>query len=309
MKKASLPLCIAGAFFSSFLFAATASAATINIAVENSAPSVGQTMQVNVTIDTQGASANAVQAEITFPPNLFRLEKINDGSSAVSLWIDPPAGAASASGTIDLAGIIPGGFSRADGELFSFELLPLASGAGAVQVASATVLANDGAGSALPVDLGSATINVSAAGSSTAGAPGAPLTAPSVDYSAPNPFTPQIESDHNIFNGQYFLVFTTTDSGSGIDHYEVLEVPSGGSVEPRSSWHLATSPYLLTDQSLSSDIYVRAVDHDGNFIVVKVPARYPYRSWNFWILVGIAILFVIVVLLLFIWMRRWRRHT
>lgn len=304
MKKISLPLFAAGAFLPLFLFAVNASAATINVTVDNSAPPAGQLVQVNVTLDTQGANANAVQAEITFPPDLFRLEKINDGSSAVSLWIGAPT--ASASGTIDLAGIMPGGFSGADGELFSFELRALTAGPGAVQVASATVLANDGAGSPLPVALGSATISVSPATTST---PGTPPTAPPVDYSAPNPFTPQIVSDPDIFNGNYFLVFATTDSGSGIDHYEVLEVPSGASERPFSSWQVATSPYLLKDQALSSDIYVRAVDHDGNFIVVKVPARYPYAQLDYWEPLGIAILVVIVVLSLFIWMRRQRRHT
>jgi hypothetical protein len=303
MKKILLSYS-AGAVSSLFLFVACANAATINITVDNDVPVVGQTVQVDVTLDTQGASANTVQAEVTFPPDAFRLEKINDGSSAVSLWINPPVG--SASGKIDLAGIMPGGFIGSDGQIFSFELRPLSSGTSTIQVASATVLANDGLGSPLSVDLGSVAINVDPATTSISGAP--PI-APPVDYSAPNPFTPQIESDSNIFNGEYFLVFATTDSGSGVDHYEVLEVPSNGSAQSFSSWHVATSPYLLTDQGLSSDIYVRAVDHDGNFIVVKVPARYPYKRWDHWTLLGLAILVVIAVLLLFIWTRRRRQHT
>jgi hypothetical protein len=230
------------------------------------------------------------------------LKNITDGDSVVSLWIDPPA--TEASGTIDLAGIMPGGFDGANGPIFSFTLEALAPGTGVIRVARATVLANDGQGTPLPISTESVSVTVDPAPANSA--PAIPV-APAVDYTAPNPFTPQIVSDPGIFGGQYFLVFSTTDNSSGIDHYEVLEAPSGSSEKSFSSWHVATSPYLLTDQTLSSDIYVRAVDHDGNFIVVKLPAEHPYAQWGRWGLWTGAAFIVLVVLLLFIWKLRRRR--
>ena len=291
------------ALLSAFLLFSIVHAAEVDVTMANNAVTQDQTVQANVSLDTKGESANAVQAEVTFSPGMFKFEKIEDGGSAVSLWVSPPK--ESSPGVIDFAGIMPGGFTGTNGLLFSIELQPLGVGTGTIQVASATVLANDGLGSPLSVDVGSASINVIAANTSSISVPPSALQN---EYAAPNPFVPQIVSDPNIFNGRYFLVFSTTDSQSGIDHYEVLEVPSGASGKPFSSWQSAVSPYVLTDQSLSSDVYVRAVDHDGNFVVVKIPARHPSVRWNYWGLSLAVVVILAFVLLLSIWKRRRRSH-
>ena len=136
----------------------------------------------------------------------------------------------------------------------------------------ATALANDGNGSPLPVTLTQTSIlvgNSVYAGSSTV-----------ENYSgiAPELFTPVVASDPHIFNGAFFLVFSAVDKGSGVDHYEILETPTDPSSRVTPSWQAATSPYLLQDQSLSSNIYVRAVNHNGAYLVVELPARYPYSA-------------------------------
>jgi hypothetical protein len=188
----------------------------------------------------------------------------------VSFWIVPPA--ASSSGEINLAGVVPGGYDGPSGSLVSFILTPIASGEGDIGIATATVLANDGNGSALPVTLTRMNISVGSSiytGSSTA-----------EQYSgiAPELFTPVVTSDPNVFNGAFFLVFSAIDKGSGIDHYEVLETPTNPSSRVTPSWQAAVSPYLLQDQSLSSNIYVRAVNHNGAYLVVELPARYSYNA-------------------------------
>jgi len=86
---------------------------------------------------------------------------------------------------------------------------------------------------------------------------------------------PIVTTDPNIYDGKYFLVFSTTDKGSGINYYDVAEVPAGVVVGEHSPWVTATSPYLLKNQSLSSDIYIRAVNNAGIATIVKVPARFP----------------------------------
>lgn len=272
-----------------------AHAAEINVTAQNSSIYENQVLQINVTLDTQNDDANAVQGEIIYPANLFKLEQINDGGSVVSLWLNTPAESTSSAGKIDFAGIMPGGFTGSAGTLFSFILQPLTTGTGTIEISSSTILANDGQGTPLPV---ATTTNASVVvyPSNGSSAPSVPFT----DYTPPNPFTPEIVSDPNIFGGKYFLVFDTTDAESGIDHYEVLEAPGG-------SWHIATSPYLLTDQNLSSDIYVRAVDHAGNFIVEEVPARYPEsKTHNMWLNIGIVLLIIVVLLLPWMWHRQRR---
>ena len=51
--------------------------------------------------------------------------------------------------------------------------------------------------------------------------------------------------DPKIFSGQYFVAFAASDAQSGIDHYEVLEVPAGwqvvlagGTFEPEPPEHV-----------------------------------------------------------------------
>jgi hypothetical protein len=85
------------------------------------------------------------------------------------------------------------------------------------------------------------------------------------------------------------LVFSTQDKGSGIDYYEVKEesqfllfrlLPS--------KWHRAESPYLLRDQSLSSRIYVKAVDRAGNKQFAELlPKRliHWYEDYSFWFII------------------------
>lgn len=287
------------AFLASAFCASAARAATLTIAASPSA-ALGQSFLVNVVLDTQGDDVNALQGEIVFPPNLFTLKDINDGSSPISLWIEPPH--ETASGTIVFSGIIPGGFTGSASSVVSAALVPIANGIGSVDIQNAQLLRNDGNGSMIALTTAGQAIGV-----------GSSISTPSAELfpssTTPQTFIPIVAQDPDIYGGAYFLVFSTTDKGSGIDHYEVLEVPSGESVESSSPWSVATSPYLLTDQGLSSDIYVRAVGHDGNFIIVKVPARHPRVRWDIWGLLGAGVLIVLVVLSLFVWMRRRRRHT
>jgi len=235
-----------------------AHAATLGVVVGDATPNIGQPVRVDIPLDTQGEDANAIQGKIIFPSAAFKLESIVDGDSPVSFWIDAPSEVAS--GVVAFSGIMPGGFTGRTNSVVSLILLPLASGPGSITFQNTELLRNDGTGSAISLSTSSVTLAVSSV-VATSSAPGI-----SASLTGPDPFTPVISHDPNIYDGQYFLAFSTTDKGSGIDHYEVLE---------GSTWQVATSPYLLQDQSLSSDIYVRAVDHSGNFIVVKVPAEHP----------------------------------
>ncbi len=236
-----------------------ARAATVGVVAPNPTPEIGQPFRIDIPLDTQGDTANAIQAQIVFPPDQFILQRVNDGASPVSFWIDPPDEIAS--GIVAFSGIMPGGFQGSASSVVSLWFTATKAGAGAISLGNVQLLRNDGRGTPMATATGTSMIYVSASV--------ATATAPRrISFVAPETFTPVISQNPDVFGGKYFLVFSTTDKGSGIDHYEILETPS-------HAWQVATSPYLLTNQSLSSDIYVRAVDHDGNFIVVKVPAEHP----------------------------------
>jgi hypothetical protein len=272
-------------------------AATLSIMTSPSVV-VGQPFRVDIALDTQGDDMNAIQGEISFPPSLLTFKNIDDGDSPVSLWIEPPH--ETSSGTIVFSGIIPGGFTGNASSVVGVMFVPVVSGTGTIGIDNAELLRNDGQGSVIALTKTGQTIAI---GSSVAGPSGVSLP-PST---TPQKFTPTIANNPNIYGGSYFLVFSTTDKGSGIDHYDVLEVPAGESIGKDPLWVAAASPYLLKDQTLSSDIYVRAVNNDGGSTIVKVPARFPKNIVAQAGSVGFTLLLVVLIILLLYLVVRRRR--
>jgi hypothetical protein len=249
--------------------------------------------QVGLIMDTEKESVNALEAHVTFDPKEFSVSGISDGGSVVDLWLEHPT-VSNDAGTIDISGIVPGGIDTPQGTIITITIVPEQTGtSGGFTIVSGRVLLNDGKGTPAKLSFSSNPFPITTAPLSTSTSP--------VDTEAPGPFTPEIARDQNLFGGQYFLVFAATDIHSGIDHYEILEVPRGksGSIV---SWQEVQSPYVLRDQTLSSDIYLRAVDKTGNFRVVKLPATSKGVSFvsspraeyllPFAILIGIGILWL-----------------
>lgn len=267
-------------------------------------PPLASSDEMLVTINTAGQSVNAIELHLTFDPTLFSVRSVSDGGSVVDLWIEQPS-FSNVSGTIDMQGIIPGGITTVSGTIATIEIVPQPGEAtGMMSVATGTVLLNDGQGTPAPLTFVNAQFPLAEVASSSPVGP--------VDTTPPNPFTPIVTSNPNIFGGQYFLVFSATDEDSGIDHYEVLETAASGTIGNVANWQVATSPYLLKDQTLSSDIYVRAVDRAGNFRVVEIPAAEARATGeartfhpSLWMLFGILI--VVVLIILAAWFKK-RKH-
>ncbi len=264
-------------------------------------PIASDAVRIGLVLDTQGASINAIEAHLTFDPSLFAITEVDDGGSVVSAWIDEPA-FSNDKGTVDLAGIIPGGINTANGTIVTIAIAPRAPGNRAsFTVASASALLNDGEGTPAKLTITSPGFTLAPP------SPPATDTMSSADTEAPDIFTPKIGQDPALFDGKYFLVFGTTDARSGIDHYEVQE--------GMGSWQVATSPYALHDQTLSSDILVRAVDRAGNFRVARVLSEHPADGTSREVgntkavFFGIIIVFAItIILLLWIILRRRKKE-
>ena len=88
-----------------------------------------------------------------------------------------------------------------------------------------------------------------------------------VDTTSPLPIKTEVSSDEYLYDGQYFLIFSTTDKGSGVDYYTVQE---GAYITDN-----AKSPYVLQDQTKQDAIIITAYDKAGNFI------RYNYQENTF----------------------------
>jgi hypothetical protein len=77
-----------------------------------------------------------------------------------------------------------------------------------------------------------------------------------IDTSPPLPVQGSITREATMFDNKYYLTFTSRDTSSGIDYYDVSE---GGTTTTGAS-----SPYVLEDQTRRSTIIVVAVDKAGN---------------------------------------------
>lgn len=266
IKKLVILIWFSIALIFGFLIIPQAFAAELSI--KAASPAENNELKVDILLDSNGEEINAIEATLVFPANILQLKNINDGDSVISLWIRRPQIGTSSS-AINFSGIIPGGYSG-KGKIFQVTFAIVGNGFADFALRDARVLLNDGVGSAAKLIL----VPYSQAVQYEEGMQSAaPPQNQSKDVTPPEQFTPEISSDSGIFAGKYFITFSSLDKGSGIDHYEVLEVSRGFDITQSGMWKRTESPYLLLDQSLQSDVYVRAVDREGNFTIVKISGK------------------------------------
>jgi hypothetical protein len=249
--------------------------------------SVDSKFEVGVFLNTQNESINAIEGEIKFPADYFELQGFYSGGSIVSFWITQPS--LSSGGVVSFSGITPGGLNSAKGYLFSLILKAKKTGDASIISDNEKILLNDGQGSPVDITKAPLALKITKSGNSQ-------NFVPLYDPNPPETFLPQISRDKNIFDNKYFLAFATQDKGAGIDHYEIMETGLLGffsSIFYKNQWAIAESPYVLEDQTLTSFIYIKAIDKAGNQIIVKVnPKNYllVYAYYFVWIAMVVFIL-------------------
>ncbi len=267
--------------------------------------SPGVPISVDLKIDTENQSINSIEGHLNFSSDIFSIEKLSNGGSIISFWVVP---AKSENGEITFAGVIPGGYQGQSGLLLKIFLKPKKEGKGEINIkANSIVLLNDGQGTQASLTIYNSQFLISKQAPSSK-----PQAPSSKDTEPPESFIPQIGRESDIFNNQWFLVFATQDKNSGLDYYEMKEVRhfrfwelGFWKKQPEISWQKSESPYLLSDQSLKSDIFVKAVDKSGNKMIVMLPAQLkPWRE----LLVDIAIGLIVLIVILLV-RRIWKKNT
>jgi hypothetical protein len=245
---------------------------------------LGDTFIVDLRIDTERECINTVKAIVSFPKDLLEAKDFSTGNSILNLWLQNPK-IDQKEGLISFIGGIPGGFcGPLSGEPEKPNLLGRIifrvretniklenkSEAKLKFLEDSQVLLNDGFGTQAKLTLKEAVFTILPE----------KLEIPKEEWQEelakddipPEPFEIKISQDPSIFGGKYFIVFSTTDKQTGIDHYEVKE--------GKRNWKRAESPYLLEDQSLKSKILVKAVDKAGNERIAEyVPPQKPFLWW------------------------------
>lgn len=238
---------------------------------------------VDVFLRTDGEYINAVEGTVVFPTHVD-LEDVWSGSSAISLWVEPPF---IEENSVYFSGVVPGGVSSQDGLLlFTVLFRGNRETAAPIVFKNVRVLLGDGNGTEVYVD----TIPFNLKTSSTVPSMPQELN----DIFPPEMFTVAVSKDETLFNGSYFAVFAARDNESGIDYYEIQESKD---IEPDdAAWKQASSPYMLSDQSLNSHIFVKAVDKKGNVRVSVYEPDIQY-SLQIYFVYGVMLLVVIYAIL------------
>jgi hypothetical protein len=219
-----------------------------------------QQFYVDVIVDTQGKTINAIQGSIVFSNNNLSFVRAETGSSNITFFITPPTVQGD---VITYAGIIPGGFNglinpfdpqhRGPGEIMRLVFVGKAAGEGQIISTATTVADNNGQGTLETVPDQQTFLAISTAI--------AQATYTTHDTKPPL-ITASVIQEPDLNNGKYTLIFNAVDKQSGIDHVEVKE---GDDI-----WRVADSPYLLRDQSRKSILSVRAIDVVGNATLVTI---------------------------------------
>lgn len=294
-----------------FFAANNASAATIYLEpTENGIYGPGDTFSVKVRLDNEDECVNAVNVNIKFPSDIMRAVDVGRGESIISLWINEPE-INQDKGTISFSGGIPGGYcgrikgdpglSNVLGKLI-FTVFGFTVGSPSQKIAKIDVLENsqvllsDGLGTEAKLKVIGAEVKISENPSSA----NEWLAELKDDKIPPESFIAELYRDPEIFNGKYFISFSTADKQSGIDYFEVEETDINhigfkkGTNKPSVSKR-AKSPYVLEDQTLNSKIIIRAFDNAGNKRVVEyIPEKKDRQGFKINFLTVAKILAIII---------------
>lgn len=284
-----LVLCALGTVaFMTVLSLASPAARAATIAFDPQETTVGtaQPFLIGITIDSDVA-VNTIRAVIDVPESMDIVEA-SDGNSVINFWIERPH--ITDAHQLVFAGIIPGGFVGNKGKLVTLTVRAKKRGSfDFIFNPSSGIYANDGLATRQSVASRPLRLDV------VAGKDNIMNIIP--DTVAPETFTPVLVEIPDGGKGSWAVSFVAQDKISGISSYEVAESftkfdQSSTRSLSHLKWRIASSPYILSDQELSSHIYVRATDGNGNTRVAYVaPHSVPswYRTPGGYILIALCL--------------------
>lgn len=128
------------------LFSLSAQAANFSINPSSGNYNVGSTFEVSVQVDTKGQEINAVQMQLSFPPDKLQLVSPSAGSSVIEIYTTPPR-FNNSSGTVEIIGGIPNGINVANGLIAKLTFRVKSVGQASLRfTGESQILLNDGRG-------------------------------------------------------------------------------------------------------------------------------------------------------------------
>lgn len=265
------------------LFGVGAHAATVSVSFLPASTAPDAPFVGSIWLESDGDTLNAVEGSIAVPEGIT-ISSVSTGDSQLSLWPVLPVFVIK-DRTLSFTGGTPKPLSaHTRSLLFSFTGSTHKSGTYTFSSKHIVAYKSDGKGTMLPATFRSSVLTSASGNKSNGEIP--------KDKTAPVFVDVAIGTDTALFGGKYFVTFAATDSGSGVQYYEVQE----GMFAPFSR---TDRYYVLKDQTLGTAVTVRAVDTAGNAATKTVPAAHP-NPVPYFLIVGIVVGTVVLVL----WRRR-----
>lgn len=127
------------------LFANTAEAASLFFVPATGEFGVGNTLTVDLKIDSEGVGLNAAQATIRFPKDTLTVSSIDKTGSTFSFWLEEPT-FSNEDGVISFVGGTPYGVSGASIQVIHIVFTTKGSGSAPLTIADSAITASDGSG-------------------------------------------------------------------------------------------------------------------------------------------------------------------
>lgn len=274
-------------FLIAFLLPFRAGAAFLYVADIEGGFLLGKETIVRLMLDTEGKEINAIEANIKVDNNLTVLG-VDTGGSVFSMWPEKPT--VSSSNIINFVGGVQGGVYGSDLRVINIKLVPQNLGVYNFNINNLSLYLAGGNGNKINGDTKTLSLKVK-----EGEAGGYDLLQ---DKDKPTNLIIELGKDDKLFDGKYFITFYAIDSGSGIKNYEIKE--------GRSKFtDYNSNTYVLKDQTLNTNITVRAIDNAGNKITQELKLSDSFWGGNiFWAGLTVLLLFILSILVFLIFRKK-----
>jgi len=268
-----------------FLAGSKGEAATVDWQI-NQLPNFNNSLLVTLNLDTDGQSLNTFAGSLLFDAHLLELRSASDKNSIIKLWLDQPA---LKTDKVIFSGITPNGFAG-QGKiltlLFNYKNGDLNQALKSIKIGHFQAYLNNDQAEQAAVKIKPAAI-VSYLDTQVS-------KNLIIDTLAPDISDLQLVKDP--FSNKFLLIFKATDADSGLAYSaiyissEILSSDNPSEFNRQVKWTKTNSPYLLESDYSSQQIYLKAVDNQGNVKIIKLSTA---NRWSWYELV--CLLFIIIV--------------
>ena len=164
---------------------------TLYISPSSGTYSAGKTFPVRVLVSSTAQPINAVSGTISFPQDKLQVVSVSKADSILTLWVQEPS-FSNTQGTISFEGVVPNpGFTGSSGRVITVNFKAVGQGTASVKFTSGSVLANDGNGTNILQNIGTASYSI---GGSTVPATVEPVSSDN-KRDPRSPGAPDVKSD------------------------------------------------------------------------------------------------------------------